>query len=112
MLSMVTGLSLFNELSQNLKFDVEGRKFPRAASPFEREFINCLFQTDCIMTKKEKKEEALRLKAEIEARKPKPEKTEIISKEQMERNNRQSYRKPAHDKDDPMYWQLKRKYRD
>jgi hypothetical protein len=43
------------------------------------------------MTKKEKKELALKIKAEIEAKKPKPEKTEIISKEQMERNNHVRY---------------------
>ena len=43
------------------------------------------------MTKKEKKELALKIKAEIEAKKPKPEKTGIISREQMERNNRVRY---------------------
>jgi len=68
------------------------------------------------MTKKEKKELALKIKAENDARhaleNPKPEKTEIISKEQMERNNRKRYRRRTPDKDDAMYWQLRRKYRD
>ena len=39
------------------------------------------------MTKKEKKDLALKIKAETEARKPKAEKPEIISKEQLEKNN-------------------------
>ena len=39
------------------------------------------------MTKKEKKEMALQIKAEIEARKPKPAKKEIMTKEQMEKDN-------------------------
>ncbi len=38
------------------------------------------------MTKKEKKELAMKLKAEIEAKKPKPE-HEPMSKERMEQNN-------------------------
>ncbi len=38
------------------------------------------------MTKKEKKELAMKLKAEIEAKKPKPE-HEPMSKEHMEQNN-------------------------
>ena len=44
------------------------------------------------MTRKDKKEEALRLKAEIEAKKPKPEKTEVISKELLEKGNRDRYK--------------------
>ncbi|HYV95312.1 MAG TPA: hypothetical protein VE978_26285 [Chitinophagales bacterium] len=43
------------------------------------------------MTKKEKKELALQLKAEIDAKKPKPENTEIISKEKLKRGNEQRY---------------------
>jgi len=64
------------------------------------------------MTKKEKKEEALRLKSVIDSRKPKLEKPEIISDEQMRRNNQQRYKKRRDSKDDEMYWQLRRRYRD
>ena len=61
------------------------------------------------MTKKEKKEEALRLKAAIEGRKPKPEQTSIISKEQMEKNNRKRYARRERP-DDFVKW-LRRKRR-
>ena len=44
-----------------------------------------------IMTKKEKKEEALRLKAEIEAKKPQPEKPVGLSKEEEKKYNRTRY---------------------
>ena len=45
------------------------------------------------MTKKEKKEEALRLKAAIDARKPKPENSYLPTKEDLERANHQRYSK-------------------
>jgi len=43
------------------------------------------------MTKKEKKELALQIKAETEAKKPRTEKKEIISKEQKEKYNHRKH---------------------
>jgi len=48
--------------------------------------VECRYGIDCIMTKKEKKELALKLKFEIDAKKSKPQK-KMISKEHMAQNN-------------------------
>jgi len=56
------------------------------------------------MTRKEKKEEALRLKAAIEAKKPKPEKPVGLSKEEQEKYNWKKYRRGRNKEDQLDKW--------
>lgn len=65
------------------------------------------------MTKKEKKDLALKLKAEIDAKHAHEKPATLPDKVQMKKYNERRYRNiRRQDKDDEMYRQLRRRYRD